>query len=240
MVCLAVLFDMDGVIVDTYQSVTAFWQRLAATHRVHLTQEDFDQHIYGCPAIHTLDSLFSQLGSDERRAVIEQMAQYEIHLAYTGVPGAVEFVRALKQRDIPLALVTSGERWKVDAVCSQLGLEEWFDALVTASDIRLGKPHPDCYLLAAQSLNTPPERCIVFEDSISGAQAAVAAGALCVGIQSSTLALALLEAGASCVVPNFLAVHLTPSDESAGAVGLQCNQGQGVMLHGSSLDGIRG
>ena len=53
----AILFDMDGVIVDTYQSVTEFWQNLAEAYQVHLTQADFNQYVYGCPATHTLDIL---------------------------------------------------------------------------------------------------------------------------------------------------------------------------------------
>jgi beta-phosphoglucomutase-like phosphatase (HAD superfamily) len=59
----AILFDMDGVIVDTYQSVTEFWQNLAQAYQVHLTQADFNQHVYGCPADHTLDVLFPHLNA---------------------------------------------------------------------------------------------------------------------------------------------------------------------------------
>ncbi len=61
----AILFDMDGVIVDTYQSVTEFWQNLAQAYQVHFTQADFNQHVYGCPATHTLDVLFPHMRADE-------------------------------------------------------------------------------------------------------------------------------------------------------------------------------
>jgi HAD superfamily hydrolase (TIGR01509 family) len=213
----AILFDMDGVLVDTYQSVTEFWQNLAKAHQVHLTQADFNQHVYGCPATHTLDVLFSHLSASERQSVLDIMVEYETHLTYTGVKGAVAFLRTLKGQGIPTALVTSGEQWKVSEVTNQLGIDDMFTAQVLASDIRRGKPHPECYLLAAQYLQKPPERCIVFEDSISGVKAAVASGALCIGIRPPSMASPLLQAGARYVVPDFTSITLqiqpTPEDD---------------------------
>ena len=79
---------------------------------------------------------------------------------------------------------------------------------VTVGDIQRGKPHPDGYLLAAQRLQKPPQRCLVFEDAVSGVKAAVAAGATCIGVQSPDRATALLVAGATYTVPDFTAVNL--------------------------------
>ena len=150
----AILFDMDGVIVDTYQSVTEFWQKLAEVYQVHLTQADFNQHVYGFPSTHTLDILFPHLNADERQSILEKMVNYETNLTYKGVKGAVAFLRTLKKQGIPTALVTSGEQWKVKEVLNQLGIDGMFTAQVTAGDIQKGKPHPECYLLAAQHLQT--------------------------------------------------------------------------------------
>jgi len=211
----AILFDMDGVIVDTYQSVTEFWQNLAEAYQVHLTQADFNQHVYGCPATHTLDILFPHLNAGERQSILAKMVNYETNLTYTGVKGAVAFLRTLKKQGIPTALVTSGEQWKVNEVINQLGLDGMFTAQVTAGDIQRGKPHPECYLLAAQYLQKPPEQCIVFEDSISGVKAAVASGALCIGIGPSSIASPLLRAGACYVVPDFTSISLLARKEDA-------------------------
>jgi len=146
----AILFDMDGVIVDTHQSVTEFWQDLARAYQVHFTQADFNQHVYGCPATRTLDVLFPHLNADERQSVIDMMVKYETNLTYTGVEDAVAFLRTLKKQGVPTALVTSGEQWKVNEVINQLGIDGMFTAQVTVGDIQRGKPHPECYLLAAQ------------------------------------------------------------------------------------------
>ena len=209
----AILFDMDGVIVDTYQSVTEFWQNLAQAYQVHLTQADFSQHVYGCPATHTLDFLFPHLNAGERQSILAKMANYEANLTYTGVKGAVAFLGTLKKQGIPTALVTSGDQWKVNEVINQLGINGMFTAQVTVGDIQRGKPHPECYLLAAQYLQKPPEQCIVFEDSISGVKAAVASGALCIGIGPSSMASPLLQAGACYVVPGFTPISLLARED---------------------------
>jgi HAD superfamily hydrolase (TIGR01509 family) len=204
----AILFDMDGVIIDTEQSVTAFWQKVAETYHVHLTQADFNQHIYGCPADHTFDIFFPHLDETERQSIFKQMAHYETNLTYTEMRGAVAFLRALKNHGIPTAIVTSGDRWKVSEVTRQLGIKEMFTVQVTTNDIQKGKPHPQCYLLAVQYLQKSPERCIVFEDSISGVKAAVASGALCIGIRPQNMSAPLLQAGARHVVPDFSSIRL--------------------------------
>jgi sugar-phosphatase len=235
----AILFDMDGVIVDTYQSVTEFWQNLAKAHRVHLAQADFNQHVYGCPATHTLDVLFPHLNADERQSVLAQMVNYEINLTYTGVKGAVAFLHTLKEQSIPTALVTSGEHWKVNEVINQLGIDGMFTTQVTAGDIQRGKPHPECYLLAAQYLQKPPQRCIVFEDSISGVKAAVASGALCIGLGSPGMPSPLLQAGACYVVPDFTSISLLVHDDDVRtALILRIGAEHGLSLKRARLKGI--
>jgi HAD superfamily hydrolase (TIGR01509 family) len=203
--CRAVLFDMDGVIVDSEQAVTDFWQRLAAAHNIHLSERDLAVHVYGRPVGDTFEALFPHLSAEERERATADMQSAEMSDHYVALPGAVEFVRTLHRRNIPTALVTSGEPWKVAVVTQQLGIEGCFGTVVTASDIPVGKPDPQCYLLAAERLGQPIAECIVFEDAVSGVQAAVAAGALCVGVTRVGREATLLAAGAWRVIPNFVA-----------------------------------
>ncbi len=217
----AILFDMDGVIIDTHQSVTQFWQKYARTYGVHLSQADWERHIYGCPATHTMDLLFPQLSTEERQSILADMADYETRLTYTPVKGVVPFLRTLRQHGFPTALVTSGQYWKVNAVTGQLGLRDLFTTFVTIEDIRNGKPDPDCYLRAARLLQKESEQCLVFEDSVSGVQAAVAAGALCVGVLSTVQAGLLRRAGARYVVPDFSSVRLLGNQNKQNELTLQ-------------------
>ena len=178
----AVIFDMDGVIIDTHHSVTAFWEELAAEEGIRLTPEQYARDIYGCVAVHTLDAMFPNVVGARRDAVLDRLMVYEDQLDYTPVPGIGAFLAALKAHGVPTALATSGALAKVRAALGQLALLGAFDAVVTAEDVTRGKPDPACYLLAAQRLGLPPGRCIVFEDSLTGVRAATAAGTSCVAL----------------------------------------------------------
>jgi HAD superfamily hydrolase (TIGR01509 family) len=229
----AVLFDMDGVVIDTRQSVTAFWLALAAEHRVTLTPDDFDDHIYGVPLAHTLRALFPGLPPTAHAAVRERARAYERGLRYAEVRGVTALLRSLRAARVPTALVTSGEPWKVRAMTRQLGLAGLFDAAVTAADISRGKPDRECYVAAARRLNAQASRSIVFEDSISGVQAAVAAGSLCVGVQTGQLARRLRDGGAWRVVPDFALLRVTDVrwDQPAGVYpALRLNDGDQLIL----------
>ncbi|MEW5956088.1 MAG: HAD family phosphatase [Chloroflexota bacterium] len=218
----AILFDMDGVIIDTHQSVTDFWLKYAALYQVHLSETDWEQRIYGCPPNHTFDLLFPDLNGDQRQAILDDLVEYEAHLTYTALSGVLSFLHALKEKNIPTALVTSGDRRKVKAVTGQLGLAGAFSTTITVEDIRRGKPDPECYLRAAQALQKSPERCLVFEDSISGVKAAAAAGALCIGVQLPSKSAHLFQAGARYAVPDFRGVNLLAGDgHSAHSINLQ-------------------
>lgn len=209
MIYEAILFDMDGVITDTEQSVMDFWQRLAARHGVTITEKDWIQHIFGVPVLTTLDALFPMITADELPALFEELETYELNLAYTEMRGARAFLRALQAHGVPIAVVTSGDRWKLNAVTGQLGIDDVFTASVTVNDIARGKPHPDGYLLGAKKLGKAPERCLVFEDSLPGVQAAVASGATCIGVRAPEYALTLLDLGAAHVIRDFAdaAIH---------------------------------
>lgn len=202
-----VLFDMDGVIADTEASVTAFWHAIAAEHGVTLTHDDFKRHVYGVPGEHTFHALFPTMSLGERETVHAAMQQHELVDTYSPIEGVVPFVHALHSGGVPMAVVTSGMPWKIEVVLAQLGLADVLVKHVTAADISAGKPNPDCYLLGAERLGLPPEDCLVFEDSVSGVEAAVAARTTCIGVTDPDRADRLLTAGASHVIPNFAHVR---------------------------------
>ncbi len=200
----ALLFDMDGVVIDSQEEVERFWNIVAEKHHMKLTPSDFEKHIYGCPAQHTLDHLFGKLSKEELDEVYQFEYEFEKNQRYKEIKGVGDFLRQLQKLEIPTALVTSAEHLKIDEVFKQLHLEGLFHVVVSVEDIQRGKPHPDCYLAAADKLCVPAEECIVFEDSISGTEAAIAAGASCIGIQSKeSIARTLKAKGAKEVLKSF-------------------------------------
>jgi HAD superfamily hydrolase (TIGR01509 family) len=197
----AVLFDMDGVLIDTHEAVTAFWLRLAERCGVTLSDQDFTLHIYGQPAAQTLELFFPQIDPALWQQALADLDAEEAVAHYVPMAGVLDVLDTLRRAAVPTALVTSAAPSKVKAVLSQLGLERTFGTVVTAYDVARGKPDPTCYRLAAARLGVAAARCVVFEDSRSGVQAAVGAGAHCVGINRQPDILHAV--GAAHVIPDF-------------------------------------
>jgi HAD superfamily hydrolase (TIGR01509 family) len=227
----AVFFDMDGVVIDTHTAVTRFWQDLARAHGRELTPEDFAEHVYGCTAAHTLERLFPYFDPRRCAEVIAGLRADEAEQIYRPIAGVLALLDSLHSHDVPTALVTSGETHKVREVSRQLGLDGAFSACVTADDIRIGKPDPECYLRAASRVSQEPAVCLVFEDAVSGVEAARRAGMRCVGVQTSALLSARLRsAGAWTVIPDFSTVSLSSGDTPESLV-LSLGPNHRVSIH---------
>lgn len=110
-------------------------------------------------------------------------AAYRPHLRL--VKGLDGFLRQAQQLDIPMAVATSAERANIDFVLGGLGIESLFAAVVGSEDVQQGKPHPESFLTAASRLGVAPEQCLVFEDSLSGIEAAWRAGMRAVAVSTS-------------------------------------------------------
>ncbi len=195
-----VLFDMDGVIVDSGAEVERFWQRWADRYDRALSADDFVQ-LHGMPARQTIARFFADLPAADRQAILDESDRFDLEVTYTPLPGVLDFIARLQTNRIPTAMVTSALPAKAQATLRQFDLR--FGSVVTADRIQHGKPAPDPYLLAARELGVPAEHCVVFEDSVSGTRAGVAAGATVVAINAAAYAPALRAAGARTVVPNF-------------------------------------
>jgi HAD superfamily hydrolase (TIGR01549 family) len=211
----AVLVDMDGVLIDTQQSILAFWQRLAAEFHIQITTEDIDEHISGRSAQHTITTLLPQLEEHKRQSIYRALHDYEASLQYQEVDGATYLLKELQHYHIPVALVTGASRWKVKVVVEQLGLDPFFTTLVTGDDVQESKPAPESYLLAAHHLGREPQTCLVFEDAVNGVLAALAAQMVCVGVLTTAPAYSLKAAGASCTIPDFTAIRVQAASSVA-------------------------
>jgi HAD superfamily hydrolase (TIGR01509 family) len=209
----AVLFDMDGVVVDTERTVVAFWQDLARDHGFVISDEDLDEHVFGRHAEHTLRVLFPAIAASEHGPIYERLRVNDQTLRYSEIPGASRLIGELRAAGVPVALVTGAQDWKAIAVLDQLGHTDSFDVQIRADDIPVGKPDPACYHLAARRIDVAIERCVIFEDAFSGVTAAVSAGATCVGIGPPRREARLREIGALTVVPDFRDTRYEPAND---------------------------
>jgi sugar-phosphatase len=197
--CAAVLFDSDGVLVDSDDAVARSWSRWAVS--LGLDPEQVSAMVHGRRAEDTVALLVEQTGRTE---ATERINAYELADAdeVTAVPGAVQLTAALRAGT--WALVTSATASLAQARLRAAGIA-LPQVVVTADDVRRGKPAPDGYLQAAQRLGQPIGSCVVAEDSTSGIAAARAAGAAAVlGVGERALA-----TDADVVVPDLTAVRAT-------------------------------
>lgn len=185
----AVLFDMDGVLVDSEPVHAALVIELAKARGIALSEADFNDYVGRSP-LNQWEDLCERYRLEERP---EEIAAVQIETYYQRVkagraparmPGAVELARALKAAGLKLAVASSNASRTVDAVVHALSLEGDFLAWVGGDEVARPKPAPDVFLEAAARLGVEPSACVVIEDSAHGIAAAHAAGMRAIGFEN--------------------------------------------------------
>ena len=185
------IFDMDGVLVDTYRAHYESWRELTQAEGLDFSEEDFAA-TFGCTSREVLMGLGRRQGREVSDAEVAAMdarkeaAFRRIIAAQVPVmPGALELLDQLHAAGFRLALGSSAPPENVELVMDRLELGRLLDAVVTGRDVTRGKPDPQVFLLAAERLGVPPGRCVVIEDAPVGIAAARAAGMAAVGLAST-------------------------------------------------------
>jgi HAD superfamily hydrolase (TIGR01509 family) len=205
----AVIFDMDGLMIDSEPLQKQAWQMTACRYGRVIDDALFTQML-GLRDVESTDLVIRAWGLplDAKSLWTERDELYLSNLPgrLRAMPGLYELLAELQARGLRRAVATSGVRRYVEIVMRELGLENAWDALVVSQDVSRGKPAPDVYLLAAQRLNVPPAQCLVLEDAPNGIAAAKAAGMKCAAVPNDdTRALDL--SAADVVLPSLLAVR---------------------------------
>ncbi len=206
-----VIFDMDGVLVDSGPAHVASWRVLAGKHGVEMSDQQFAA-CFGQTSRDIIRQLWGQHVSnddvrrfdDEKEAAYREIITGKVPLS----PGTREMLTALQQDGCVLAVATSGPRENVELVLREAKLGPFFAAVVTGFDVNKGKPAPDCFLLAAERMGLPPENCVVVEDAPVGIQAALAANMKPIGFIGTHPAERLAKAGAALTVQRL--TEITP------------------------------
>nr|WP_230740841.1 HAD family phosphatase [Actinomycetospora endophytica] len=185
----AVVFDLDGVLIESEHLWEECWTRYAAHHGVVWTADD-TAHVQGMSAPEWSAYLAERAGGHDDAATSEQAVVDDmVRALWAGrmepYDGAVAMVREIAER-VPVALATSAPRRLVDAVLDRNDLTSSFGATVSSAEVDRGKPGPDVYLEAARRLDADPRRCLAVEDSSNGIRAAAAAGMTVVAIPNPT------------------------------------------------------
>ncbi len=194
-VCSAILFDVDGVLVDSTGSVDRHWRIWARERGVD--EEKIVAIAHGVRAIEVIRTVTPHLDAEAELRAIEEK-ESDDHEALTAMPGAVELVRSLPQKF--WGVVTSGSRHLASERLRLVGVPTP-RVMITADDVVNGKPHPEPYLKGAAELGVQPEQCLVIEDAPAGIRAAHDGGMKVIGF-ASTYRLEQLEK-ADAVIKGF-------------------------------------
>jgi HAD superfamily hydrolase (TIGR01509 family) len=175
------LFDLDGVLLDSEGLYSIFWEKMDEEYPTGI--ENFASFIKG---FH-LTRILSYFENDEvRQQVLDKLLDYEHNMRYEFFPGALDFVKQLRDAGIPMAIVTSSDRKKMQSLYSQHPeFPTLFDHIITGDMVTKAKPDPDCFLMGAKLMGIDIKDCIVFEDSRNGLIAGRASGARVIGVATT-------------------------------------------------------
>ena len=207
-----VLFDWDGVVIDSSSEHERAWELLAAERGFPLPEGHFKAGFgkRNEVIIPALGWAHDPLEVRELACIKEEL--YRSLVAAKGVkilPGVRELLQALKEEGIPRSVASSTPKGNLDALFALTGLDALFDAVVCGDDVTHGKPDPEVFLKAASLLGLPPERCIVIEDAYAGIEAGRRAGMPVIGV-ATTHTVASLEALGQCAMVVGSLYGLTP------------------------------
>jgi sugar-phosphatase len=210
--CSGLLFDLDGVLVDSTPAVTRVWSDWAREHG--LVGEDVVRMAHGRPSIATIRELLPEADHDAENREVERREIADVE-GVVPLPGALRLLQTLP-----------ADRWAIATSCTKALAKVRIRAaglpmpkqMITVDEVRRGKPDPEPYLKAAATLGLAAEECVVVEDAPAGIRAGKAAGARVLALRTTAADAELLNAGAGWIVDDLAAVKFERKPREAGIV----------------------
>lgn len=178
----AVLFDFDGVVVDTETQYSHFWHEMG---KQYLGMDDIEGRVKGQTLVYIYDTFFPGM-VEEQAEITERLNRFEQEMSFDFIPGVLDFIADLHRNGVKTAVVTSSNEAKMAAVYRvHPEIKTLFDRILTAEMFTASKPAPDCFLLGMEVFGTTPDTTYVFEDSFNGLKAGMASGATVIGLATT-------------------------------------------------------
>lgn len=185
----AVIFDMDGVIVDSNPYHKIALKQFCEKHGYHLSDEELKNNVFGRTNKDWLMSLFNgkvtakqiKEFEEEKESLFREIIAPHIQ----PVKGLIPFLETLEEQKIPRAVATSAPLVNVKFTLEKTGTQRFFPIVVTGDNVINSKPHPEIYLKTAAAIQYPPQKCVIIEDSLSGIAAGRQAGCKIIGITTT-------------------------------------------------------
>lgn len=178
----AVLFDLDGVLLDTEGSYTEFWEYMEGKHPTGI--DNFAYFIKGTTLAKILETHFPDKKLQEE--IVAELVVFENSMPFKLFDGAAEMLAAIKDAGLSAAIVTSSGRPKMNRLFKEIPmLNDYIDVVITDEDVTASKPDPQGYLIAAERLGALPDAFVVVEDSINGLKAGRSSRGRVVGLATT-------------------------------------------------------
>lgn len=204
----AIIFDLDGVIIDSNPAIIEFWNEWANKEGFELDDKMIREWVFGRRVTATIEGLFSHVSIDRKKEIENSGYLFDQSMRPSGILGINDFIQGLTQMNFTIGVATSSHHERMLQMLERVGVADSFTQFVTAHDVSKGKPDPEPYLKMAEKLHIPPAQCLVFEDANSGIQSAKAAGMEVIGIGNDITKDELLYFGALEVIADFTAIKL--------------------------------
>jgi len=206
----ALLFDMNGVVIDDMRFHEQAWLALAAKYGRPLTVDEFRRTMSGRRNRDNVVHVFGDALSDEQFRAYQREKEEAYRAAYTPhrafLPGFADLIGEARAAGVRVALATSAPKDNIDFILDPLDLRRRLDAVVGEAEVKRAKPDPEIYLVAAARVGAEPSECIVFEDSLQGVASGRAAGMPVVGVTTTHSAAELADC--ALVVSDFRGLTL--------------------------------
>lgn len=194
-----VLFDLDGVLVDTESQYSIFWGKMGIEYNTGIP--DFADRIKGSNLAAILNTYFPEKSVQDE--IVEKLNAFQAAMTYEICPGVKEFISQLKQHNIPTCIVTSSDDKKMEQLFAyQPYFRENFSNIITGDQVTNSKPHPECFLKGAQKIGVDIKDCLIFEDSMQGITAGLASGAKVIAL-STTCSIEQISTLTNVIIPGF-------------------------------------
>jgi len=180
----AVIWDLDGVIIDSAEEHRKSWYRLAQAEGLPLTDEQF-YATFGMRNSAIIPKLWGPMPPERIQELADRKEEYFrefVRNAATPLPGAIELLSALRNAGYRQALASSTPIKNIELVNEVLGLDRYLSVLVSGESVAHGKPAPDVFLKTSAELRVEPVKCLVIEDAVAGVEAAYAGGMHCIAV----------------------------------------------------------
>ena len=206
---IAIIFDMDGVVVDNHRYHLQSWLQFFEKYGVSMNEQEYKAQVNGRTMEEVLPKVLNRKMTKEEIRQLGGEKEREIYAAdIHPVDGLTKFLEELEDRRTPHAIATSAPPANVDFTMDKTGLRRFFSIIVDDTMVSKGKPDPEVYLTAAKKLDMPPERCVVFEDAILGIQAGKNAGMKVIGLATTHTREELEAENTDYIIDDFVGLSL--------------------------------